>query len=73
MVSFETKAGVEAVTKTALTYQLLSQYPLLWLSAMTCGLNQEANNLCKCQWKCLKQLVTKEYLAVFHLVVLRLK
>ncbi|MEH2204354.1 MAG: VIT domain-containing protein [Nostoc sp.] len=26
MVSFETKAGVEAVTKTALTYQLLSQY-----------------------------------------------
>ncbi|MEH1949595.1 MAG: after-VIT domain-containing protein [Nostoc sp.] len=26
MVSFETKAGVEAVTETALTYQLLSQY-----------------------------------------------
>ncbi|MEH2209978.1 VIT domain-containing protein [Nostoc sp.] len=26
MVSFETKAGVEAVTKTALNYQLLSQY-----------------------------------------------
>ncbi|MDZ8242234.1 MAG: VIT domain-containing protein [Nostoc sp. ChiQUE01a] len=26
MVSFETKAGVEAVTQTALTYQLLSQY-----------------------------------------------
>ncbi|PHJ62244.1 hypothetical protein VF14_29605 [Nostoc linckia z18] len=26
MVSYETKAGVEAVTQTALTYQLLSQY-----------------------------------------------
>lgn len=26
MISFETKAGVEAVTETALTYQLLSQY-----------------------------------------------
>lgn len=26
MVSFETKAGVEAITETALTYQLLSQY-----------------------------------------------
>ncbi|MEH2383958.1 MAG: VIT domain-containing protein [Nostoc sp.] len=26
MVSFETKAGVEAVTETSLTYQLLSQY-----------------------------------------------
>ncbi|MDZ8188712.1 MAG: VIT domain-containing protein [Nostoc sp. ChiSLP02] len=26
MVSFDTKAGVEAVTETALTYQLLSQY-----------------------------------------------
>jgi len=26
MVSYETKAGVEAVTETALTYQLLSQY-----------------------------------------------
>ncbi len=26
MVTFETKAGVEAVTETALTYQLLSQY-----------------------------------------------
>ncbi len=26
MVSFETKAGIEAVTETALTYQLLSQY-----------------------------------------------
>ncbi|WP_366941883.1 after-VIT domain-containing protein [uncultured Nostoc sp.] len=26
MMSFETKAGVEAVTQTALTYQLLSQY-----------------------------------------------
>jgi Ca-activated chloride channel family protein len=71
MVSFETKAGVEAVTETALTYQLLSQYTAFVAVSNDVRVEPGSEYLCKCQWKCRKLLVTLECLATPRVVVLR--